>query len=111
MNRVTPPLVDALQEPQRAEADRVVREGMAEVLDDVERHGHVQAFEYPRGALGVDARHDRVEFAVHEVDARADACAAARQARIARGERDYRAGDAGRLDRLEGERAALREAD
>src|SRR5207253_1243399 len=81
-----PAIVDALQQTQRAEADGALRERMAEVFDDVERDGHVQAGKHARRALGVDARHDRVELAVHEVDARADARAARRQPRIARRE-------------------------
>ena len=89
----------------------MVRERVTQVFDDVERYGHMQAFEHAGGTLGIDARHDRVERAVHEVDARADARATPGQARVARRERDDRAGDAGRLHRLEGERAALREAD
>src|SRR5688572_22055020 len=69
MQRRATPLVDALQEPERPEADRAVRQRVAEVLDDVERDGHVKAGEHARGALGIDARDDRIELAVHEVDA------------------------------------------
>src|SRR3954470_18969567 len=81
MQRGAAPLEDALQEPQGAEADGVMRERMAEVLHDVERHGHVQAEQHACGALGVDARDDRVILAVHKMDARCDAGAFAGQAR------------------------------
>src|SRR5581483_10616134 len=94
MNRVAPSLVDALQEPERPEADGAMRERVAQVFDDVERHPHVQAGEHARGALGVDARHDGIKLAVHQVDARADARAAVGKARVARREGDYRARDA-----------------
>ena len=42
MQRRPAALVDALQQAQRAEADRLVRERVAQVLHDVERHRHVQ---------------------------------------------------------------------
>src|SRR5687767_6718027 len=86
------PFVDALQETQRPQADRAVRERVAEVLDDVERDRHVQASEHARSALGIDARHHRVVLAVHEMDARRDARAEFRVLREARRERDHRAG-------------------
>ena len=42
MQRRAPAFVDALQQPQRAQANGAVRQGVAEVLDDVEGHRHVQ---------------------------------------------------------------------
>ena len=48
---------------------------------------------------------------MHEVNARSDARARPRVLREARGEGDHRAGEAGRLHRLERERAALRKTD
>src|SRR5262245_13241069 len=41
MQRCAAAFVDALQQPQRAEADGAMRQRVAEILDDVERDGHV----------------------------------------------------------------------
>src|SRR6266852_2858995 len=77
MQRRAAPLVDSLEETQRPEADGAVRQRMPEVLDDIEGHGDVQALQHARRALGVNARDHRIELAVHEMDARGDAAAAA----------------------------------
>src|SRR5256885_15423035 len=76
MQRRAATLVDALQEAQRPEADRAVRKRMAEVLDDVERDRNMEPGQDPCRALRVHARHDGVELAVHEVNARLDRRAA-----------------------------------
>ena len=70
MKRGAAAFVDALQQAQRAEADRAVRKRVAEILDDVERDRDMQAGEHPRGTLGIHARDDRIVFAMHEMDAR-----------------------------------------
>src|SRR5258706_6791761 len=109
MNRVAAALVDSLEQPERSEADRVVRECMSQVFDDVERDRYMQPLEHACGALGVHRRDDGIELAMHEMDTRADACAACRQARLARRKGDDGGGNAGDLHGLERERAALRE--
>ena len=68
MQRRPAALVDTLQQAQRSSADGLVGEGVAEVLDDVEGVGDVEAGKGALGAFRIDTGDDGVVFAVDKVN-------------------------------------------